>query len=80
MFLFISTMCSFHYNTKDKSQKWKTKVELQYKRFLLKVEINFNPSKGSCTHQEVLGEDALRETRRKKKLSKSKERSSAQEI
>lgn len=77
---FISTILSFDYNARDKSNKGDTKAKIRKKRVMLRVERHFGPVESFCSNRGNLGKYAMKDIPRKMSLYNHRDRSFAQEV
>lgn len=80
MLLLMNTMRSFHYNATDKAKHYEAITKMQQKRVVAKVKQRFSSVDTSFSRQGILGENALSDPPRKRKLRNKKDRSSAQKL
>lgn len=64
----IFNMRPFDYCAAEKEKKKEARKEIQERRLLLSIELNFSPFVTSSVNQGVLDENALMNTTRKKSL------------
>lgn len=60
-------MHPFKYDALGKSKNEENKAKMDKRRLLLNFKRHFSPAETSSSHQVVLGENALKNTRRKKR-------------
>lgn len=65
---FVSTMHPFYYDARERRKKREAKAEMCERRLLLKIERHFSPGKNSSFNKGALGENALKESPRRRSL------------
>lgn len=62
MSLFTITLCPFECIARDKPNRFEDKAEIHERRIALKAWRYFNTVENASSNQDVLGENALKET------------------